>query len=95
MPSNRYINLTLGASGSRYTAPANGYVYCERNSTSGSKFVSISIVNGELGVYGLATAGVNNTRIFLPVKKGEKFKVSYSVEVDYFKFRFFYAEGEN
>lgn len=25
MPSNKYIDLTLGASGSRYTAPANGY----------------------------------------------------------------------
>ena len=26
MPSNRYIDLTLGASGSTYTAPANGYI---------------------------------------------------------------------
>lgn len=25
MPSNKYIDLTLGASGSTYTAPANGY----------------------------------------------------------------------
>ena len=93
MPSSRYINLTLGASGSTYIAPSDGYVYCERNSTSGSKFVSIFTVNGELGTYGLATAGVNNTKIFLPIKKGEKFKVLYSVDVDYFKFRFFYIEG--
>ena len=42
MPSSRYINLTLGASGTVYTAPANGYfavhtdnIYCYRvyNST--------------------------------------------------------------
>src|SRR5574344_14504 len=27
MPSNSYIDLTLGASGSTYTAPANGWIY--------------------------------------------------------------------
>ncbi len=29
MPSNRYIDLTLGASGATYTAPANGYIFLE------------------------------------------------------------------
>lgn len=99
MPSSRYIDLTLGASGATYTAPANGWVCLRTNSRSSS-----TPAYSSLGIYG---AGFETTSIadvavswvasvILPVKKGQTFWAVYGTTVsDYTTFRFFYAEGEN
>lgn len=93
MPSNRYIDLTLGANGSTYTAPANGYVYIYRTGLSNGNATYIAVV-GSLGSKSVAVTGSLVTQSFLPVRKGQSFSVSYSGSTTSFTFRFIYAEGE-
>lgn len=91
MPSNKYIDLTLLASGSYYTAPANGYVNIIKASTAAGQYIS-----GKSGqLHGLSRAeGAQNVYLWLPVKSGEKFGIWYTVDGDTSFFKFIYAEGE-
>lgn len=91
MPSNTYDILTLGASGTTYSAPANGYFY-------------LGFVSGGLSYYGLqgsvmksglvCQAANYESELFLPVKKGEVVTVVYQIAPSSSDFKFVYAEGE-
>lgn len=94
MPSNTYNDLTLGASGSTYTAPANGwfvvgkvagatglYWYWENQTASGIRY-SLTSQNGNQVI-----------ETFLPCKKGDTIFVSYNLSGTTNVFRFIYAEG--
>ena len=89
MPSNRYIDLTLGASGSTYTAPANGWFAFHCGSICDSRIVTKGgfFGNTALGKSGFAN---NNT---VSVLKGEKVTLLYSTSIDA-SLRFYYCEGE-
>lgn len=91
MSSNRYINLTLGASGSEYTAPANGWFYFEGGSTSGNKYAALR--GKVLSVAGITIPGISDVALILPVKKGDVMKHMYSTNTSH-TFRFVYAEGD-
>lgn len=90
MPSNRYMGLTLGTSGSSYTAPADGIVqivisepssYAEIATDQQSMSTTVSVAGGW-------------ARAFLPVKKGQSFNVYYGGSNFTLRvFRFIYAEG--
>nr|DAJ14491.1 MAG TPA: hypothetical protein [Siphoviridae sp. ctD5s5] len=89
MPSNRYVDLTLAASGSTYTAPANGYFswYCYKNN-NGYIFVQSS---ASLLPNRVANAS-NDIAGFMPVKKGDIVMVEYA-NLKFNRLRFIYAEG--
>lgn len=91
MPSNRYIDLTLGASGSTYTAPANGWVVARTDGNGGF----IYLINTTSFVeQGNDTPSANIPRAaLLPVRKGDVFGFFYNATIT--TFRFIYAEGEN
>lgn len=89
MPSNKYIALTLGASLSEYTAPANGWIFCSRGSTSGTKHVRI--LQDYLSATCLCVPNIYSN-VIMPICKGQKFKVEYTAEVAGV-FRFIYAKG--
>lgn len=86
MPSSRYIDLTLGASGATYTAPANGYFYF----FSTSQGINLFNTQNEMRSYMTNTSGSAG---FLPVKKGTTV-IIYNTATDAV-FRFIYAEGES
>lgn len=90
MPSDKYIGLTLGASGSKYTAPANGwFLFAKTPSANGQ----IAYLQGRTvvgGFYGIANTGY---QLSLPVKKGDTVTVAYSLAGATNLFRFIYAEG--
>lgn len=90
-PSSRYINLSVAASGSAYTAPANGYFswYCYQNN-NGYIFVQSS---ASLLPNRVANAS-NDIAGFIPVKKGDIVMVEYA-NLTFNRLRFIYAEGEN
>ena len=93
MPSNKYIDLTLGASGSTYTAPANGW-YTISSTDAGSYPKNIELINPASGLNSSAqtSSKAGFLRINIPVKKGDKVDCWYSnVSLEYF--RFIYAEG--
>lgn len=91
MPSGTYINLTLGSTGSTYTAPANGYVFLHKIATAANQFVNIytNIVSEEK-----SSASSTNLKVWLPVYKGQTYTVGYSAAGDTKYFIFVYAEGE-
>ena len=95
MPSDKYINLTLGASGTSYTMLANGYLSLEKGASTNQ---NVFFTNRTLQSVTIAKAvSVNNASLglFAPVKKGDTILVSYSASGTTSKFRFYYAEGEN
>ena len=93
MPSNRYIDLTLGASGTTYTAPANGYFEFKKSSTAAGQNIQLENSTGNISI-GIISYSNNSLRCFLPVKKGDTIKVLYSADGTTTAFRFVYAEGE-
>ena len=91
MPSSKYIDLTLGASGSTYTAPANGWVLFDKQVSSGKNIVLWNNTKG----YGfsVSSSGAFGQAILLPVSKGDVFKTEYTATGTTNSFRFIYAEG--
>lgn len=95
MPSGSYINLTLGASGSTYTAPADGYVFFSKGTTGIAERILLqnnSAGNLSTRIYTPVSGACLTT--FIPVKKNDQVYYDYSAggATDYF--RFVYAQGE-
>lgn len=102
MPSTRYTNLTLGDSGTAYTAPANGWVCVHRvvsSSTESTIKVYSQIVVGDRLAIRAMDANTKNYRaanIYAPVYAGESFVVYYDTNTDVSSeswFVFIYAQG--
>ena len=92
MPSSRYIDLTLGASGTTYTAPANGWVYCVGKTTASPCYISVDIPNTFCGINGFE-ANQDLTLNQIAVEAGTLFGVRYG-NVTLTLLRFVYAQGE-
>ena len=98
MPSNHYVELTLGSSGTTYTSPANGWVTVGARSNGSNAYINTMgssaplISSYEIRGY---QAGTYMSLVF-PVVKGEVFKINYNnFQSDPETiFRFVYAQGE-
>lgn len=94
MPSNIYIDMTLGASGTTYTAPADGYVQLGVNLNMNEGYVLISdLSNGLSTFYRHFNTSNMETRLFMPVKKNGLYVIGYNGLVQTNMFRFIYAQG--
>lgn len=91
MPSNTYDDLTLGASGATYTAPANGWFSFSRRATSSA---SCGLFNQtkSIGCYYVIERSLD-MRAFVPVEKGDVVMVEYWRGDSTNYFRFIYAKG--
>ncbi|MCZ4065452.1 hypothetical protein NB636_02065 [Oxalobacter aliiformigenes] len=91
MPSASYVNLTLGASGAYYTAPADGYISLIKRATQSGEYVAIY---GTAGIQDVMWS-IGATQIFAiaPVRKGTAVKINYSASGILDSFVFVYAEG--
>lgn len=91
MPSSTYIDLTLNASGSDYTAPADGWFTISKNASSGQY---INLVNQNCFLAQESRISTNNTiQIYIPCKKNDIIKIFYSASGTTNRFRFIYAQG--
>ena len=94
---SRWKDLTLGATGMTYTAPANGYItiMCHQNDTNG--WIRIWTPNNGMSVWLQVPASNFILSSFLPVLKGATIQFDYeNISIsgsDYL--RFVYAEGAN
>lgn len=101
MPSNKHINLTLGASGTTYKTPANGWIYFVIKGSAGGHG-GFDINNNTKGykqnwIFAPKTDTVYHTRYgIFPVQKGDVVSVTYSSQIGLTAetFRFIYAQGE-
>jgi hypothetical protein len=91
MPSGKYINLTLGASGTNYTAPANGWFYLSGTSANANQYVAMG---GDVAMNNISTGSGQLIQVYIPILKGHTMQATYNTSTTG-AFRFIYAEGEN
>lgn len=97
MPSNKYIDLTLGASGTTYTAPADGWAVAYDFVAQTNTLVAI-FRTGDLHL-GMRTARPTTRSYadcYIPCSKGDTFRVEYGDQTGNAntpKLRYFYAKG--
>lgn len=90
-PSSRNIDLTLGASGSTYVAPADGYFSLDKKSSGSNQYAFMSA-----NYCAVADASLYNnyvTALTIPVSKGTECYVEYTLGGATNYFKFIYAEG--
>lgn len=88
MPSSTYEELTVGATGSTYTAPADGFFLARGETNASGQYLQLS---GSLNivVYGPANQIL---RCFVPASKGKSITFGYTA-VSNVSLQFFYANG--
>lgn len=95
MPSGRYTNLTLGSSGSSYTAPADGYFYV--NKTVSAAYQNIIMTNDSANGMRATCYNANSASAWitawLPVSKGQSIRITYNAGGTTNAFLFIYANG--
>lgn len=90
MPSDKYINLTLNASGSTYTAPADGYFILWGSTPAGW----IDFENTTTGFKNQSHHSQNSYIMnWLPFRKGDVLKAQYDSITTTHYFRFYYSVG--
>lgn len=96
MPSTTSVTLTLGATGTSYTAPADGWVVfdkrCGVTSTTSYQYANIQ-TNDAFYLENSATVNNQVVSISVPVYKGQGFYVNYSLTGETLVFRFIYTVG--
>ena len=94
MPSNRYVDLTLGANGTNYTAPADGWFTLSMDGVANNYAMLRTSSNSMRTVGASPPNGTTWAGTFIPVKKGDTVGVNYySAGAIATVFRFIYAEG--
>lgn len=101
MPSNTYKDLTLGASGTAYVAPADGWYWAQSvanlsTSTSSSSYSQLANTTSGTAFTMHTFQNSNTYTTILPVKKGDVVSFSYrniNTSSAAFYFRFYYAVG--
>ena len=95
MPSSRYTDLTLGASGTTYTAPANGY-FCLKgnNGINGNFQISFHNITANFRQTVSGDNWADWVSTYIPAKKGDVVNLLYAnVTASSHSFLFIYAEG--
>lgn len=99
MPSSSHIELTLGASGSTYTAPADGWLCLAKQTTDYNQYIQFNATESDLVsksnfLIGAETYNIGSlVYVFMPMAKGQSTKIYYNVGGNVYAFRFIYAKG--
>ena len=95
MPSDRYFDLTLGASGANYTAPANGY-FCitAKASEITTEYILSSVIPSYGGRIPMTTWQHVEGGAVVPIKAGQTVQIYYQSNVTMQGIRFVFAEGD-
>lgn len=96
MPSDRYIDLTLGASSSTYTAPANGWFCFYKTANGANQYVLLqNTSSANIQTHSWTPVNGGGACVYLPVKAGDMIRADYNAGGSTNYFRFIYAEGES
>lgn len=94
-PSSTKEAVTVAATGTSYTAPADGF-FDARGTSSGSG-QNINANNQDAGLYSICIAPAASVTmgVFMPVAKGDSFRLFYSTGVTISNLNFIYAKKTN
>lgn len=92
MPSTTHNNLTLGASGATYTAPADGW-YWLSITASGLSNYTLTNSTALIGMGNVCGGNGYATQLFVPAAKGDTIQVTYQLAPSNYTFYFIYAIG--
>jgi hypothetical protein len=94
--SNQYINLTTGASDTRYTAPADGW-FSFKAIVTNTNYCHVGLYNTSkiwAGPKCTAYNGTNNTlSVLAPVSRGDVISITYMPNTKEHSLVFIYAIG--
>lgn len=92
VPSGRYIDLTVGANESTYTAPADGWFFAQNNVTGTA---GLTLINETKGYnMGNCVERAWAIPVLLPCQKGDLVRLSCWNQFNVVTFRFYYLEGD-
>lgn len=91
LPSGIYKNLTLGASGSTYVAPADGWFCLNKGAGSSAKYIGLGCNSIEIQAHSFASGDTLET--YIPVRRGGVVTAFYNATGTTNYFRFIYAVG--
>lgn len=93
MPSNRYIDLTLGTSPFNVTAPADGYLVFAKNASTAGYEIRLKNQSNSLEVHDAAGKNNQDLAVTIPCSKGDVIRVYFNADGVTSSFRFVYANG--
>lgn len=88
---SKYENLSLGASGQKYVAPANGWVLFSKRGSQTNQYNQIS--TGAWNFVSYVNGGSSEASVFCPVTKGDDFTIYYLTDGSLVTFKFIYDMG--
>ena len=94
LPSDRYVDLELKASGTTYTAPANGWVNILKLSNGVEQYlVLLNVTKNIIVRTNNTSSAVDQSGLLIPVNKNDIYRVDYSYSGTTNNFKFIYAQG--
>lgn len=93
MPSSTYDSLTLGSSGTSYTAPADGWFTVAKATTAENEYIVMINTSNNVSMYTDSGGNLHWVRAFVPASKGDQVTVEYYAGGATQYFRFVYANG--
>ena len=93
LPSDKYTNLTLGSSGNTYIAPANGWVYLQKDNGGTNNYCQLKNETTQMSAWATRNSASVNNGCYLPVAKGDTYSVIYTATGTTNAFKFIYAQG--
>ena len=93
MPSGKYIDLTLGARNSTYTAPANGWFFFLGRWTNADAYIQLRSVNNYYCVQTPNITANGYYGLMMPILEGDTCRIDYVVLPSNVALRFIYAQG--
>lgn len=101
LPSATYNDLTFGASGTQYTAPADGwFFFFGQNSGSNECYIVLINITKGYRTQSQQLNGFGSPNLYMPVNKGDVIEINYgsvglNTSSGYQSFRFYYANGSS
>ena len=93
MPSTRYIDLTLPASGGTVIMPADGYLTVNKAASADGQLITMINNSNGANVGMFSTENLLNLRLLMPVSKSDVVTINYTTAGLTNMFRLIYANG--
>lgn len=95
MPSTsyRWIDLSLGASGTTYVAPSDGWFVLRKMPNGANQYIALGCGSNGLAIKCIGPANNNELYTICPIAKGDSLWITYNAGGTTNYFRFVYAEG--